>query len=56
MAEILQKKPELSSRLQRTTQELKSTQNFGKDRNDRCEVLMEFRTAAERARQAGAAV
>jgi len=56
MAESLQKKPELSSHLQQTNEELKNLQNSVKTGMINVKVLMEFRTAIERARQASAAV
>lgn len=48
--------PELSSRLKKTTDELKELQNSVKTGMINVKVLMEFRNAAERARQASAAV
>jgi HAMP domain-containing protein len=51
-----QEKPELSSRLKKTTQELQDLQHSVKTGMINVKVLMEFRNAAERARQASAAV
>jgi len=48
--------PELSSRLKRTNDELKNLQDSVKTGMINVKVLMDFRTAAERARQASAAV
>src|SRR5262249_31643977 len=48
--------PELSSRLRKTNDELKDLQNSVKTGMINVKVLMEFRNAAERARQASAAV
>jgi hypothetical protein len=48
--------PELSSRLQKTNEELKNLQNSVKTGMINVKVLMDFRTASERARQASAAV
>jgi hypothetical protein len=56
MAETPQKNPELSSRLQKTNEELKNLQNSVRTGMINVKVLMEFRTATERARQASAAV
>ncbi len=56
MAETQQKNPELSSRLQKTNEELKDLQSSVKTGMINVKVLMEFRTATERARQASAAV
>lgn len=56
MAETQQKNPELSSRLQKTNEELKNLQSSVKTGMINVKVLMEFRTATERARQASAAV
>ncbi len=56
MAETQQKNPELSSRLQKTNEELKNLQDSVKTGMINVKVLMEFRTATERARQASAAV
>jgi hypothetical protein len=52
----LKKTPELSSRLQKTNEELKNLQNSVKTGMINVKVLMDFRTATERARQASAAV
>lgn len=49
-------RPELSSRLKRTNDELKELQHSVKTGMINVKVLMEFRNAAERARQASAAV
>jgi|ERR1041384_675057 exonuclease VII small subunit len=49
-------KPELSSRLRKTTQELQDLKHSVKTGMINVKVLMEFRNAAERARQASAAV
>src|SRR5215470_4881309 len=49
-------KPELSSRLRKTNDELKDLQSSVKTGMINVKVLMEFRNAAERARQASAAV
>jgi hypothetical protein len=46
----------LSSRLQKTNEELKNLQNSVKTGMINVKVLMDFRTATERARQASAAV
>src|SRR5215467_4334190 len=46
--------PELSSRLKKTNQELKELQDSVKTGMINVKVLMEFRNAAERARQASA--
>lgn len=51
-----QERPELSSRLQRTNEELKDLQHSVKTGMINVKVLMEFRNASERARQASAAV
>ncbi len=51
-----QEKPELSYRLRKTTQELKDLQHSVKTGMINVKVLMEFRNATERARQASAAV
>lgn len=51
-----QQKPELSSRLKRTNEELKDLQSSVKTGMINVKVLMEFRNATERARQAGASV
>ena len=48
--------PELSSRLKRTNDELKNLQDSVRTGMINVKVLMDFRTAAERARQASAAV
>jgi len=48
--------PELSSRLKKTNQELQELQNSVKTGMINVKVLMEFRNASERARQASAAV
>lgn len=56
MAETTQKNPELSLRLQKTNEELKNLQSSVKTGMINVKVLMEFRTATERARQASAAV
>jgi methyl-accepting chemotaxis protein len=48
--------PELSSRLKKTNEELEHLQNSVKTGMINVKVLMEFRNAAERARQASAAV
>jgi hypothetical protein len=56
MADSPQKDPELSSRLRKTTEELKNLQNSVKTGMINVKVLMDFRTAIERARQASAAV
>jgi hypothetical protein len=49
-------KPDLSSRLERTDQELKDLQHLVRTGTINVKVLMEFRNASERARQASAAV
>ncbi len=51
-----QERPELSSRLQRTNEELKDLQHSVKTGMINVKVLMEFRNASERARQASLAV
>jgi hypothetical protein len=51
-----QERPELSSRLQRTNDELQDLQHSVKTGMINVKVLMEFRNASERARQASAAV
>jgi hypothetical protein len=51
-----QQRPELSSRLQKTNEELKDLQHSVKTGMINVKVLMEFRNASERARQASAAV
>ena len=56
MADDPQAAPELSSRLKKTNEELKNLQNSVKTGMINVKVLMDFRTAAERARQASAAV
>ena len=56
MAESPTKNPELSSRLKHSNEELKSLQNSVKTGMINVKVLMDFRTATERARQASAAV
>jgi len=56
MAQNPQPAPELSSRLKKTTDELKNLQDSVKTGMINVKVVMDFRTAAERARQASAAV
>lgn len=56
MMESLKKDPELSSRLRKTNEELKDLQNSVKTGMINVKVLLDFRTAIERARQASAAV
>ena len=56
MADILKKDPELSSRLKKTNEELRNLQTSVKTGMIDVKVLMDFRTATERARQASAAV
>jgi hypothetical protein len=56
MADPSQMNPELSSRLQKTNEELKNLQNSVRTGMINVKVLMDFRTATERARQASAAV
>jgi len=56
MVEISKKDPELSSRLKKTNEELKNLQSSVKTGMINVKVLMDFRTATERARQASAAV
>ena len=56
MADSLKKDPELSSRLRQTNEELKNLQTSLKTGMINVKVLMDFRTATERARQASAAV
>jgi len=56
MGESLKRDPELSSRLQKTNEELKNLQSSVKTGMINVKVLMDFRTATERARQASAAV
>jgi hypothetical protein len=51
-----QQDPELSSRLQKTNDELKQLQDSVKTGMINVKVLMDFRVASERARQASAAV
>lgn len=51
-----QERPELSSRLKRTNDELQDLQHSVKTGMINVKILMEFRNASERARQAGAAV
>jgi HAMP domain-containing protein len=51
-----QEKPELSSRLKKTNDELRDLQTSVKTGMINVKVLMEFRNATERARQASAAV
>lgn len=51
-----QERPELSSRLRRTNEELKELEHSVKTGMINVKVLMEFRNASERARQASAAV
>jgi hypothetical protein len=51
-----QQSPELSSRLKKTNEELKNLQDSVKTGMINVKVLMDFRTASERARQASAAV
>jgi HAMP domain-containing protein len=51
-----QGKPELSSRLKKTSDELRDLQHSVKTGMINVKVLMEFRNATERARQASAAV
>jgi HAMP domain-containing protein len=51
-----QEGPELSSRLRKTNEELKDLQHSVKTGMINVKVLMEFRNASERARQASAAV
>ncbi len=51
-----QERPELSSRLRKTNEELKDLQHSVKTGMINVKVLMEFRNATERARQASAAV
>jgi len=52
MPENIQQTPELSSRLKKTNAELKDLQHLVKTGTINVKVLMEFRTATERARQA----
>lgn len=56
MSQNSHESPELSSRLKKTTDELKDLQDSVKTGMINVKVLMEFRNAAERARQASAAV
>ena len=56
MPDIGQTKPELSSRLKKTNDELRDLQSSVKTGMINVKVLMEFRNASERARQASAAV
>jgi hypothetical protein len=56
MAEDSTQTPELSSRLKKTNDELKNLQNSVKTGMINVKVLMDFRSASERARQASAAV
>jgi hypothetical protein len=56
MAESPKRGPELSSRLKKTNEELKDLQNSVKTGMINVKVLMDFRAATERARQASAAV
>ena len=56
MAQKLKEDPELSSRLKKTTEELKDLQDSVKTGMINVKVLMDFRKATERARQASAAV
>jgi len=56
MAQNSQQAPELSSRLKKTNDELKNLQDSVKTGMINVKVLMDFRAAAERARQASAAV
>lgn len=56
MADSPKSAPELSSRLMKTNEELKNLQNSVKTGMINVKVLMDFRTATERARQESAAV
>jgi len=56
MAENPTQNPELSSRLKKTNEELKDLQDSVRTGMINVKVLMDFRTAAERARKASAAV
>ncbi|MGA9353769.1 MAG: hypothetical protein WBV46_08775, partial [Terriglobales bacterium] len=56
MADNPKNSPELSSRLMKTNEELKNLQNSVKTGMINVKVLMDFRTATERARQASTAV
>jgi hypothetical protein len=56
MADSPENAPDLSSRLKKTNEELKNLQNSVKTGTVNVKVLVDFRTATERARQANAAV
>jgi len=56
MAKNPEENPELSSRLKKTNEELKHLQDSVKTGMINVKVLMDFRNATERARQASAAV
>ncbi len=56
MAQTPPQDPELSSRLRKTNEELRNLQDSVKTGMINVKVLMDFRNAAERARQASAAV
>ncbi|MGP8092728.1 MAG: hypothetical protein ACLP72_05320 [Candidatus Sulfotelmatobacter sp.] len=56
MAQTPPQDPELSSRLKKTNEELRNLQDSVKTGMINVKVLMDFRNAAERARQASAAV
>src|ERR1700686_2870161 len=56
MSQNPQQAPELSSRLKKTNEDLKKLQDSVKTGMINVKVLMDFRNAAERARQASAAV
>jgi|SRR5580658_3886712 hypothetical protein len=56
MEDSLKKDPGLSSRLRKTNEELKNLQSSVKTGMINVKVLMDFRAATERARQASAAV
>src|SRR5579864_7585868 len=56
MPDNTQSTPELSSRLKKTNEELKDLQHLVKTGTINVKVLMEFRNATQRARQASAAV
>ena len=56
MSQNPQQAPELSSRLKKTNEELKNLQDSVRTGMINVKVLMDFRTAVERARQASAAV
>lgn len=56
MPENTKQAPELSSRLKKTNEELKNLQQSVRTGMINVKVLMDFRNATERARQAGAAV